>query len=334
MDTISTAMNRSTTAVRAYRIGHARYLRWCLDELADEENRLPLVAAVTQRMLELSFAYIGEVSEQNVLDEEAELNPWFAENTGRAGRIAVLLSQENVDIHSAECILGYRLRQHHLALVLWIPEVTAIDEGLTRLDRLTATVASELGCSGRPLFVPHDAAGWAWLPLGSRGTIAMDHLESVVEDNDTSARIAVGDPAAGVDGFRSSHRRAVGARTVALAAQPGRRITRADEVGPVALMCHDMPATHSWIRGVLGGLITDDEAHLRLRETLRVFLATGGGYAETAELLTIHKNTVQYRLRKAEKSLGHRIRENRFDLELALRACHHLGAAVLDKPTG
>jgi sugar diacid utilization regulator len=54
-----------------------------------------------------------------------------------------------------------------------------------------------------------------------------------------------------------------------------------------------------------------------------------GTYAVTAERLSLHKNGVQYRIRKAEEALGGRIDDRRADLELALRACHYLGQAVL-----
>jgi DNA-binding PucR family transcriptional regulator len=43
----------------------------------------------------------------------------------------------------------------------------------------------------------------------------------------------------------------------------------------------------------------------------------------------VHKNTVQYRLRRAEESLGRPVGENQHDVELALRASYWLGSAVL-----
>ena len=49
----------------------------------------------------------------------------------------------------------------------------------------------------------------------------------------------------------------------------------------------------------------------------------------TAERLTLHKNSVQYRVRKAEESLGRPIGEDRLSVELALLASQWLGAAVL-----
>jgi DNA-binding PucR family transcriptional regulator len=43
----------------------------------------------------------------------------------------------------------------------------------------------------------------------------------------------------------------------------------------------------------------------------------------------VHKNTVQYRLRRAEESLGRPVGENHNDVELALRASQWLGSSVL-----
>jgi DNA-binding PucR family transcriptional regulator len=87
-----------------------------------------------------------------------------------------------------------------------------------------------------------------------------------------------------------------------------------------------------WVLSTLAGLASDDEHHARLRETLLVFLQSGGSYKTTAQQLLLHKNTVQYRVRKAEESLGRPVGENRHDVELALRASHWLGSSVL-QPT-
>jgi hypothetical protein len=51
-------------------------------------------------------------------------------------------------------------------------------------------------------------------------------------------------------------------------------------------------------------------------------------YKATAERLVLHKNTVQYRVRKAEESLQHPVAADRLLIELALLATQRLGAAV------
>jgi DNA-binding PucR family transcriptional regulator len=85
----------------------------------------------------------------------------------------------------------------------------------------------------------------------------------------------------------------------------------------------------AWVSKTLGSLATDDEHHARLRDTLLAFLQSGGSYKTTAERLTLHKNTVQYRIRKAQESLGRSVADDRHDVELALRAAHWLGSSVL-----
>jgi DNA-binding PucR family transcriptional regulator len=107
------------------------------------------------------------------------------------------------------------------------------------------------------------------------------------------------------------------------------RVVTYSEVAPVAMMLGSTNLLRAWVLGTLAGLAIDDEHHARLRDTLLVFLHTGGSYKTTAERLVLHKNTVQYRIRKAEESLGQPVGENRHDVELALRASHWLGSSVL-----
>ena len=85
----------------------------------------------------------------------------------------------------------------------------------------------------------------------------------------------------------------------------------------------------AWVQATLAGLATDDEHHARLRDTLLVFLRSGGSYKATAEQLVLHKNTVQYRIHKAEESLGRPAAGHRDDVELALRLTRWLGSSVL-----
>jgi DNA-binding PucR family transcriptional regulator len=103
-------------------------------------------------------------------------------------------------------------------------------------------------------------------------------------------------------------------------------------VRPIALMASDLDATRAWVLDTLGPLAIDDEPHARLRTTVRVFLSTGGSYTATAERLTMHKNTVLYRVNRADEIRGRPIQDDRLDVELALLACESLGRAVLQTP--
>lgn len=106
-------------------------------------------------------------------------------------------------------------------------------------------------------------------------------------------------------------------------------VTPYAEVAGIGFLCRDIERAREWVGEALGPLATDDDQHGRLRDTLAAFLDTGGSYTATAQRLGCHKNTVQYRVRKAEAQLGHAARERRLDLELALLACRWLGPTVL-----
>ncbi len=120
---------------------------------------------------------------------------------------------------------------------------------------------------------------------------------------------------------------------MALAGSAPPRVMTFGEVAPVAMMLGSSDLLRAWVSSTLAGLATDDEHHTRLRDTLLVFLRTGGSYKATAEQLVLHRNTVQYRIRKAEESLGRPVANHRDDVELALRVSRWLGSAVLQAPS-
>src|SRR5438105_4392594 len=74
--------------VRAYRIGQARFLYWCLEALTSQNPHDPLLGEATRRMMDLSFTYIDRVSEQVIDAYQLERERW-AENrsTVRMARV-------------------------------------------------------------------------------------------------------------------------------------------------------------------------------------------------------------------------------------------------------
>jgi purine catabolism regulator len=76
-------------------------------------------------------------------------------------------------------------------------------------------------------------------------------------------------------------------------------------------------------RALLDPLIEHDAARgSELLSTLEAFLRSGGRWAQTAELLHVHVNTLRHRLSRVEELTGRRIDDpdDRVDLHLALRA--------------
>ncbi len=131
-----------------------------------------------------------------------------------------------------------------------------------------------------------DRVSGGW-PSGDAADRAATRLPVRARGVDADVRFAFGDAAKGAAGFRLTRRQALAAQPVALAA------------GSPTPGC----ARRCW-----------------------VFLQTGGSYKTTTEWLMMHKNTVQYRIRKAKESLGRPVGENRYEVELALWASHWLGS--------
>lgn len=100
-------------------------------------------------------------------------------------------------------------------------------------------------------------------------------------------------------------------------------------MAPIAMLCADLESARVWVHETLGDLAVDADRYAALRETARVFLQAGGSYTATAEQLFVHRNTAQYRIRKAEEVRGRPLRDSRLDVELALLACHWMKGAVL-----
>ncbi|MFD8719252.1 PucR family transcriptional regulator [Streptomyces sp. NPDC059629] len=317
--------------VRAYRLGHWRFLQWCLDELNRENADDDLHTATSRRMLRVSFGYIDRVTEHAILVYQHERDNWLLSQTAaRAARVRDVLAEDDVDLDRVEPSLGYRLRQHHLGLVAWLPTLTDGGEGIARLHRIADELAHRISCSARPLFVPRDAIlSWIWLPLGSHTDAPLEQLSNALENSDSSVHVCAGDVGYGIEGFRSSHRQALRTQELAAAADPIPRFTDFSTVAPIALMATDIDDMRSWVWSALGPLAVDDENSARLRETALIFLDHGCSYTATASAQILHKNTVQYRIRKAEEIMGRPVQAGHTDLEIALRAVRYLGSTLL-----
>ncbi|HEY3605348.1 MAG TPA: helix-turn-helix domain-containing protein [Sporichthyaceae bacterium] len=325
--------------LRAFRLGHAAFVEMLLAEIAaDPETSTADAAAAGVVAMRASTGYVDTVSEQLVLAYERERESWTQHHSMlRAGMIKSLLDGDDLDLAATEAALGYRLGQTHLGLLLWFDrEVGAPGEGLLTLEKLATRIAAAL--DGLHLSVPADADSvqvWVGLPGPEcEDTVARSVNAMLDATPDPRPRAAIGRPAAGIAGFRSSHRQARAARQVAVAA--GRRcgpVTDYAEVGAIALLCTDLAATRTWVLDTLGGLATDDDTTERLRETVRVFLHLGSSHTAAAERLNLHKNSVVYRISRAEAARGRPLRSDRADVELALRAAHLLGPVVLAQQT-
>jgi DNA-binding PucR family transcriptional regulator len=323
-----------TVLLRAYRVGHTCFADWLLRELARQTDDARMITAATLGMSRIVAGYVDQTSEQIVAAYTRERESWLrSRSAARAARIRDLLSGARMDLRAAEATLGYRLRQYHVGVVCWTDETPGPVDNITRLERAIREIAELAASSSDAVFIPRDeSSAWAWLPLGIRDTFTCPAAGAAGVDGDI--HFAFGDAAKGTAGFRLTHEQAVAAQAVAMAG--GSAVPRAvtfGEVAPVAMMLGSAELLRAWVLSTLAGLAVDDEHHARLRDTLLVFLESGGSYKTAAERLMLHKNTVQYRIRKAQESLGRPVGGNRHDVELALQASHWLGASVLQPAT-
>lgn len=316
--------------LRAYRLGQQLILRWAYDEIARRVADPSLALQTTQLLTETSFEYVDAVSEDVIVAYQDERERWLANRSAvQRETVDALLRGERLDLTATEATLGYRLRQHHLGLVLW---TTGAEAGLAESERLLTRLGQRVGAGGHALFVPRDRdTAWGWLPIGRSAEIDLDVVAEVLAEAADGIRVAVGVPEAGEPGFRTTHLAAAAAHQVALLGQQGAPVVSyADPtIRAAALLANDLDATRRMVARTLGELAADTEPAARMRETLLAFVEDRESYVATAARLHLHKNTVKYRVDRAIEARGKPLGEERLDLELALVACRWLGPEVL-----
>lgn len=320
--------------MRAYRVGEYEYNDLCLRYLAEMDLPSGLALAVTRRILQLSFDYIDWITRYVFQAYEEERRRWIGvEGTAFSSMVNQLLeaaAPEAVDVTGFERETHYRLDRTHLAMIVWSqsPQVT-----LARVDAAARALASSLHPPGPPIIVASDRHTiWLWVPFGQQVPAVDSAALTGAAALPDGVHAAVGLPAADVGGFQRSHRQAQAAYELATTiGRPGPPIIGYGDPGvaAVSLMTRDLDSTRAWVHELLGPLAADSPGTEVLRETLSEYLARGESHVHTAKAMTLHPNTVKYRIGKAMDALP--AHHDRMNLALALAACHYLGPAVLQR---
>ena len=308
--------------LRGVRIGHA-HLHQALNGVIDAQPE-SVRRAESHRVSDLLFAYADTHASHVAEEYLAERARWEA-GRGAARRriIEDLLAEKNVPTDTASATLGYQLTRHHQAFLVVAGDrhVTAAD-----LQRCAEDLSRALAPPGWISLSVTPGQVWAW--AGWRSGLAPDH-----GDRDrplqppTGIRVAAGPVAYGPEGLRRSH---LGAREADRVAATAGTDGWWDytEVRTLCLATTDDEQARWYAEDVLGPLLADDKRTAELRETLRTYLACERSPQTAAERLHIARNTVTYRVHKAEKLLGHPIGDP-MELRLALEIARALGP----KPT-
>jgi DNA-binding PucR family transcriptional regulator len=318
--------------VHAYLVGQNEFWRAWMEELTARLPSGPRLVIALERSSARLFTRADFLVAQLLRHIDRERERWMGGALARRTQLVrSLLEGEEEDVVEASRALGYDIDRWVLAAVLW--EAGDGKEPGDRHDRLEAQAGNAARAAGAPrafTLAPGEAGLWAWVATPDApdvGAVAAALRESLAEGQG----VALGTPGYGLPGFRLGHDEALHARRIAeLGGRAG--VVRYDEVELVSLASADLERLARFVRRTLGPLTADDDATTRLRETLFVWLLEGGNARRAAERLHAHKNTVLYRLQRAQRLLGRPLDEDRGALELAIRAVRCLGARVAGPP--
>ncbi|MER0484940.1 helix-turn-helix domain-containing protein [Streptomyces sp. Edi2] len=309
--------------LRGVRLGHARLtqeLTSAVEQYVPAGERLPELRRVTEELFAHADTHASLMAESYI----AERDRWRgSDEAARRKTIDDLLAARPVDPEAATRKLRYDVTRTHLAAVLWC---TSTEDPLPTAERLqhTATALARTAGTGRPLMIPATGTvAWLWLHAPDDFTSLPDRARAAT-DRAPGVNVALGPPAPGAAGMRRSHYGAREAERVARLA-PGGWLTDYREARLVALATADPEHARWFVHDLLGPLASEGTRVRELRETLRVYLAAERSLRAAAGTLHVARNTVTYRVKRAEELLPTATTtDNTLELRLALEIARAL----------
>jgi DNA-binding PucR family transcriptional regulator len=296
--------------IRSYRLGHEAVSDVLFARIAETSDDAETVAAAVRLCSAWIFGFVDNAVTASAEFYEAERERWLRSTAAsRAETIEAVLEGQQRDPELASKRLGYRVEREHIGAIAWLEAAeTALGE-----------VARAVGADN-VLFHPLGVlAAAAWFGSASDFDAAALEAASFDARSTRGVRVALGEPASGIDGFSRSHEEASQARRVAsLERRPPGTITRYGQVALRALASANLSQARQFVERELGPLAAEDDVSLRLTGTLRAYLDEQASRSRAANRLGIHENTVSYRVRQAEELLGRRVDERSLDLRVAL----------------
>lgn len=313
--------------IQAYRVGQTLFSRLWMDVLAEHiSDQLVFIEALHRSFDELNI-YLDRVVAQLVGDYERERERWLrGEAARRAALVGRLLRGDRIPIDHASRQLDHDLRAPQTALVAWTASHGEVERQLAALETRLAAVASGAGVSRMLMLPAGTCTMWAWIA----GDIDAEKLaDAGGKPDNPEVLVAAGQTIHGDDAFRVSHEQALRARHVASHMTSPPPLTLHADVATVALLANDYDEARRFVSRTLGNLACRNAVAAQLRETLRVFLQEGGNTRQASERLFMHRNTVLYRLRRAEELIGVPLDKRRLAVELALLFVEMFGDDML-----
>jgi hypothetical protein len=291
-------------------------------------------AAEIAHATRLSFEFVDSLVQDLGTAYSSESERWHATAAAvREELVRSVLDEAPADLNAAATTLRYRLaNRYHLALVVW-PEDVSTDRAATHLQDAAVGYLAAEGAQ-ETLLVPQGRARlWAWgnrptpFELGADlGADTEPRGQRSAETKPTvrrwalpdGVRISVGGPERDVAGFRHGHADAVEAYRVAQTFRHvDAAVVRFPAVELLALVTEDAARARRFLARELGGLAGADPATRELRRTVRVYLDSHSAQTAAGRLF-VARNTVNYRLRRAEQLRGRPLTERQLELGVAL----------------
>lgn len=306
--------------LRTFRLGQVGLWRVLLAELTARARSVEQLGVATDLASATLFAFIDiallQVEEAYVREREQ-----FARSSAavRAETIARILD----GTLTAPAVVGQQLRHDldrtHVGLWAWLDRAPESGDPYQLLEAALTEFARVAGLR-EPLVQPMGTYAVAgWISVAEPPDIEALAARHFASEDFPGVRLAVGEPADGVAGFRATHAQASDARRVAtLARMPAGSVTRYANVALQALACGDVEHVRTFVQRELGPLAANDDVAVRLASTLDVYLDEHASRSRAANRLGVHDNTVSYRLKQVEEILGRSVEDHTLNLRVAL----------------
>ncbi|MER5216855.1 helix-turn-helix domain-containing protein [Streptomyces sp. NPDC002838] len=323
VDTVRDCVRRGIPlerVLRGIRLGHA-FLHRALRDAAPD-GQLP--ATAVEALFEQADRLSGQLAEAYV----AERARWeSSEESARRRMVEAVVSGEQSDPGAAEHTLDYAVDRHHVALILWRESPPDTGPGP---DPPVAELLAASGGQSLLQMAGHATDVWLWIGLSAR-----PHRLLWPPSLPDGWRAVAGPPSFGLAGLRRSHLSARHAARIAAAMPTAPGVCEYTRIRTACLLTADAEQARWYLRETLGPLAAPDPWSHRLRETLRCYLATGRSLKTTAQQLGVARNTVAYRVKRAEELLGSTGSMATLETQLALEILRFPGASEVgsaDRP--
>ncbi|MFI7587363.1 PucR family transcriptional regulator [Spongisporangium articulatum] len=284
--------------------------------------------AQTRWVLDLIFGAAEQAAAALSREFAQAQKAWLTSSSAvRQELVREIVAGEPVTPSRSSRTLGYDLSRQHTALILW---VEAEEADPRELPRLAEDLLRAQGCTASLVLPVGRRRVWAWgSGLSAPDTTRRDEWPPPP----AGVKVAAGLPGrAGVEGFRRSHLEAVEAAAVGERSTSGRRLFRYEDVDVLVLLLQQPELAREFVRRELGALAGPGPATATLRATLKCYLDVERSLTEAAARLQVARNTVSYRVHRAEQLRGLDVAQRRMPLQAALALAAEFDDLVTEGP--